>query len=1451
MRFKTNRANNGLYVGMSTTATQYGDTVHAGTPRDGIAGGCYKGDGSGYVNIGYHTAFEQQNFRLTFDFIARGAANRDGLINLNGNFRDNNNGSGIIIRYRDNTLQFIIISSLTSQTVVVFTITVNTHYKVIITRFSGTSTIQVNDTIQTTNAGLFFSGDATMANTTIGSNWFDGSVFTQNADSEIWGVIYEELNSAGSFVRYLGFWKCDETNGATAYDSSGNGRHGTITNAVTAPGPTSIHQTQDIFSWSNVVGYSIRKFYSSIPSQFQQVATAFTGGDLSYSQFDFTTVGARGTVGGVYTDEIGQFVYNVEALRLEAIPTSLIFPTDASINFRLFLTNPTSVRLEENYQDTNSLRTVVFAYVADKGIADTAPNTIDAYYQTASQADQDELDAIFSVRDVADWTTYFNPLPSNLKSSTSSISAAWIPSWIQPLQTGTTELQTIIVPEQPLSTSTINSNIRILGGLRARVDNSIISDRLRESRLYEYFVLENDETTLVPRDESQQLSPFRDVLGNNLQFVGHAQYNADWVDSGAFQGNDSAHIDCGLITNGDLQNLRFSMSFERQAATQTDMLIHWNGRTPSAGLIIYINSGGSLSISIYTGTETPMFSNIPVNGVGEVNNLVLDYTENGLTLNINGNIHTASYQAIQYATTNRKTLIGAIQSTNITTPTNNKIWNVKVDELNVSGDFVQMLADWPLVEPIENAANHTYYNRLGSNHATLTNGSVANYGRQNVFHPLVSEGFSNRIPIIPRNQSTTSYNTTQTADITTTVNTRDRVVFSFDRRSSGSVIYEMAIDDGAGQITRQSGKQYRLRARARYTNVSFAAFTILLRTNHTGLNIGDAAYVGPTDQGGNFFDIDHTYTDNGVSLSSQIAIAFQLNIPLGTSTPIEIEFEDFSLEEVDVFIPKHATNNTDALGNPLTHPQDGETFLDCGTGFVMPRVPELVQADAQLVFYSTDSAPQNRSWDFIRLNQFNNNKVFVGNVNSDDGELSPIVFHENPLVRAQLDTEKRVRNAVDVGDIPLSVTLTAVRNSVSVVMYTITGTLLIAATEEIRFRTTITNANGAGNPSMVTTTINNGDTSGTNSVLTTISGTPATTGASFDVTVSAILVSPTIGYAITVETMTVTVPAFIDTSVFVTVGAMRMSNGNVRITYDGALDYAPREQVNVTITASNANGSGSINTTGVTFQADDTTAMNTIDIVNAITGAYTITFAVASVTTGFTAQLSTTSINIPVLSLSPVTITPDAVRLTSTSVRYSFVATVASSLSTSDIVTSLSISNANGSGSIINTSVTIPQNMMSGNMTRDVTDAITNGYGATLMVTSTTPATHQGELTETLVLVPAFDRPIRIETSVQRTATTSAVYTVRGVLAQAAAEAVTATIQIQNSNGIGGEDNIELSFSSTDTEQTETRTVSLAGSLIGLNNQSFTATVRQHPNFPPTMGFSLDIVNTTIVVPSF
>jgi surface protein len=76
---------------------------------------------------------------------------------------------------------------------------------------------------------------------------YDGVWSTDNID------YYCSKGNTGTQGNVLGWWKSDEQSGTVAYDSSGNGYHGTITNATLA----TFHATQDIWSFQNQVGYNL------------------------------------------------------------------------------------------------------------------------------------------------------------------------------------------------------------------------------------------------------------------------------------------------------------------------------------------------------------------------------------------------------------------------------------------------------------------------------------------------------------------------------------------------------------------------------------------------------------------------------------------------------------------------------------------------------------------------------------------------------------------------------------------------------------------------------------------------------------------------------------------------------------------------------------------------------------------------------------------------------------------------------------------------------------------------------------------------------------------------------------------------------------------------------------------------------------------------------------------
>lgn len=70
----------------------------------------------------------------------------------------------------------------------------------------------------------------------------------------LYNVKINELNSSGAFVKNIAHYKCEDADGTTAYDSSGNGYHATLNNITTS----SFHNTtlNDIYSYLYELGYS-------------------------------------------------------------------------------------------------------------------------------------------------------------------------------------------------------------------------------------------------------------------------------------------------------------------------------------------------------------------------------------------------------------------------------------------------------------------------------------------------------------------------------------------------------------------------------------------------------------------------------------------------------------------------------------------------------------------------------------------------------------------------------------------------------------------------------------------------------------------------------------------------------------------------------------------------------------------------------------------------------------------------------------------------------------------------------------------------------------------------------------------------------------------------------------------------------------------------------------------
>ena len=121
-----------------------------------------------------------------------------------------------------------------------FSFIASTNYDVILKRIGTSVTLTVNGTLEGTQA---FTEDVTLD--VLGAVRGAATAWL-TYDGKMWGV---QIFKAGvEVVRF----KCDEGEGPAAYDSSGNGSHGTITNATLS----TFHAEQDSISYQNEVGYT-------------------------------------------------------------------------------------------------------------------------------------------------------------------------------------------------------------------------------------------------------------------------------------------------------------------------------------------------------------------------------------------------------------------------------------------------------------------------------------------------------------------------------------------------------------------------------------------------------------------------------------------------------------------------------------------------------------------------------------------------------------------------------------------------------------------------------------------------------------------------------------------------------------------------------------------------------------------------------------------------------------------------------------------------------------------------------------------------------------------------------------------------------------------------------------------------------------------------------------------
>lgn len=245
----------------------------------------------------------------------------------------------------------------------------------------------------------------------------------------------------------------------------------------------------------------------------------------------------------------------------------------------------------------------------------------------------------------------------------------------------------------------------------------------------------------IPRDESIQPPPFKDVLGNDLQYIGHCQNNADFAGSACLDNSNAtqSYAATNAYQSSDYMEYEFWMYPSANKTVGQSYVIGTRQSGRSVCCVYYDAGGTALTVQNYLGqTTTSGGSTFPreewhLAKVRFFNDTVEFYRNNILIstqslTNGNGLFYGPITIGIFLQNPPSQQFVG-------------KLMDVKIKNLDQQGNFVSWFGHYPLCEPIIDPTNHTYHDKIGGNHASLINGSSANQGSQDEFHDLMKNGF--------------------------------------------------------------------------------------------------------------------------------------------------------------------------------------------------------------------------------------------------------------------------------------------------------------------------------------------------------------------------------------------------------------------------------------------------------------------------------------------------------------------------------------------------------------------------------------------------------------------------------------------------------------------------------------------------------------------------------------
>lgn len=906
MKRKSHRANNP--VSILDTVVYDGDnpigmkdgSMAAGTDRLPVEGGALVGNGSMYIDIGDTNVgiLDVPNFRFSCLFSTTNPNVRQDIYSTYGGINTN---SGVIIRLNSDGIINIRSGDENSFYNEAFrtlpTVIGNVSYLLEVIKVGGVISVTLNENIGVSN-------DVFPANVV---NEYLSLLSTKGIGNEFQGSVsnikYDELDSQGNFVQNLLHYKTQESEGNTVYDSSGNGNHGTIINPYAEQ-----WGTQNVISYADDEGYS--KGGNLLKYSGDLVTTGWSYLNVSVSGGELDIDGESNAFRITSTNS------NLAEHALRQITTHSGNKWETSILVKIG-SGLDAVYIRDTYSTAfASFNLTTGTVFLEIGASATIEDKGNGWYKISVIALED--------------TTSFDSINFGLGQNTSSA----VP------------LGEYVIVCRPQS-KIVGSN-------------------------YEYITTEASSITdvILSKDNSITLPPFKDVLGNDLQYQGLCPSRAKFVESSCFTRDadiGGVVFDTPITVNTLTDDYKFAFYRDGRTASAEDWVLGGSAvmlRFNSAPIV----AGVSGDFTALNWNSTPEYNN----GKFTVEKIGTDVT---VTIEYDGGIVSETKTAATETVINLQ-VIGNRNTTASSISTGN-LYDFYIEVNGVSRGY------WPLSEPIIDPANHTYHDISGNgNHATLVNGSVANEGTQDVFH-WGQNGLSKYFL-----GDTTSR---VKLDVQKTFSSNDRtlVIDYFDTQGTcckafTSMCQYLNVNNGKvvlfdGSSYKDDGNLYndgvshQIRMKQDITTGitklgvdANPEIDVNVVPGTGGIISAPLLYIG-TGPGGSFrttdvgiyrvrvYDQDIPYTD-----SLDLYIPSYEWTTSNTDYVVEDTASGLEVDRAIISIPaSSALDGTDALGNPLTLPQDGKSFLNTGTKLQHYPMARVVQADDNIrPYYVTSSLDQ-------------------------------------------------------------------------------------------------------------------------------------------------------------------------------------------------------------------------------------------------------------------------------------------------------------------------------------------------------------------------------------------------------------------------------------------------------------------------------------------------------------